>query len=200
MSLEVTAAVYGALVGGMFALVGMFAGVLTERRLQRRGKVRCVASDWRLTFHEMGPLDQAICSFEADLFNERLLPTGLRGLSVAFVQDDKQEIIVPLRRRLASDEAAGVLNLPPRLWVHASLYSQLEGEEARKLSDFWRSDLVGHFPDGTEFRQKIIVRKDFVASRKRFVATRNNFVAARKRFAADRKNYARPWWRALFGG
>jgi hypothetical protein len=45
--------------------------------------------------------------------------------------------------------------------------------------------LAGHLPDGSEFRQRILAREDFVA-------TRSEPVSARK-------DYSRPWWRRMLG-
>lgn len=202
VSLEATMLTYGAIAGGALAMIGVLTGMFAERYLQERGKVRCVVSDWQLAFYEAGASGgepvRAVCSFEVNLFNERTLPSGLRGVSVAFVQNGEEEVVGRLRSSI-SDEEVEVLNLPSRRWVCVSLYGYFEVEEARKLSNFERADLVGYFPDDRKFRQRIVVRKDFVASRKRFVATRKNFVAARKRFAALRKNFTLPWWRKLSG-
>ena len=154
MSPEVTAAVYGGIAGGVLAMVGVLLGVLVERQLQWRGKVRCVVSDWDLDFQQAGELNQATCSFEVDLFNEQPLATGLRD--------------VLLREGVT-------LNLPPREWVHASLHGRFDDREARKLRSFQRAEFVGYLPDGRAFRQRIIGRKDFIARRKRLFSSRKDY-------------------------
>lgn len=196
MSTEATAAVYGALVGGVLAIFGVLAGMFVARYLERRVVLRCVISGWELTFLEGGPLgdgeeaafpgvDQAEYSFEVAIFNEDRLPTGLRGVCAALLRDDERELICDLEDP-ASLRKVEVLNLPPRQWVHARLRGRFEGEETRTLRRLRRADFVGYLPDGKVFRRKIVDRKDFRASR--------------KRTTVRRKDYARSWWRRTLGG
>jgi hypothetical protein len=77
----------------------------------------------------------------------------------------------------------GVLNLPSQRWVRATLHAFFEGKETQDLEGFQRADFVGYFPDGKEFRRKIVVRKNFVVTRK-------------KKQHSTRKDYA-PWWRKM---
>ncbi len=183
MSPQAAAAIYGSLVGGVLAMVGVLAGMLLERRLQRQGKVRCVVSDWELT--EVGALKQAFCSFEVYLFNERLLATGLRDVSVAFYRDGEQGRVYLLKDR-ASSESLKVLDLPPRRWVHVRPYAMFEGKEAQTLAGLRRVELVGCLPNGSKFRQTILARE--------------NFVATRSEPVGSRKDYTRPWWHRRSGG
>ena len=173
MSPEITAAVYGGLVGGVIAMIGVLLGVLVERQLQWRGKVRCVVSDWNLSFLQAGELNQAMCSFEVNLFNEKPLATGLRDVRVVFVWDDGEEIVGRLRDVLLREGVT--LNLPPREWVQASLHGRFDDQEARKLHSFRRAEFVGYLPDGRAFRQRIIGRKDFVVRRKRLFSSRKDY-------------------------
>ncbi len=182
MSSLAAAAIYGGLVGGVLALIGVLAGMVLQSRLQRRGKLRCVVSDWELT--DVGPLGQAFCSLEVYLFNERLLATGLRDVSVAFYLDGEQGWGCLLKDR-ATSESLRVLDLPPRQWVHVRPYAMFEGTEAQELTGLRRIDLVGHLPDGSEFRQRILAREDFVTTRSDPMG--------------PRKDYSRPWWRRMLG-
>ena len=184
MSPEVTAALYGALaggavavVGGVFATIGVLTGIFARRRLKERKRVRCVVSEWDMT--EVQPLGWAACSFEIEMFNEKSTPTGLRGVRVEFLRDGKPPAVGRLRES-ASTEVLGVLNLPSQRWVGATLHAFFEGKEARDLEGFQRADFVGNFPDGKEFRCGILVRK--------------NFVVTRNKKHSNRKDYA-PWWR-----
>ena len=186
MSSEAATAIYGALVGGVLGMVGVLVGMLVERHLRERGQVRCVISNWELTAAGSRPLGQekAVCSFEVDLFNEKPSATGLRDVSVVFLREDGEgQMIGPLRSS-DSDEEVGVLNLPPRRWMRGSLYALFEGEEAREISGFREAYFVGYFPDGSGFRQRIVERKDFVATRKRKHAVRKEYTY---------------WWRRIFG-
>ena len=181
MTPQAVAAIYGGLVGGVLAMIGVLAGMALESRLQRRGKLRCIVSDWELT--DVGPLGQAFCSFEVYLFNERLLATGLRDVSVVFYRDGEQGWGYLLKDR-ASSESLRVLDLPPRQWVHVRPYALFEGKE-EEFTGLRQVDLVGRLPDGSEFRQKILAREDFVATRSEPVS--------------PRKDYSRRWWRRISG-
>jgi hypothetical protein len=184
MNPQATAVIYGGLVGGVLGMIGVLAGMLIERYLQGRGKLRCVVSEWELT--EVGPLDRTFCSFEVYLFNERLLATGLRDVSVVLYRDGEERLVCLLKER-ATSEKLEVLDLPPRRWVHTRPYAMFEGAEAQRLTGLRRVELVGRFPDGREFKQKVVGRQDFIA-------TRSGPVGPRKDYSA------RPWWRRIFGG
>ena len=173
MSPEITAALFGGISGGVLAMLGVLAGVFLERQLQWRGKVRCVVSDWDLSFQQAGELSQATCSFEVNLFNEQPLATGLRDVRVVFVRDNGEEIIGRLRDVLLREGVT--VNLPPREWVHANLHGRFDDREARKLESFRRAEFLGYLPDGREFRQRIIGRKDFMARRKRLFPGRKDY-------------------------
>ena len=110
MTTQAVAAIYGSLVGGVLAMIGVLAGMALERRLQSRGKLRCIVSDWELM--DVGSLGQAFCSFEVYLFNERILATGLRDVSVVFYRDGEQGWGYLLKDR-ASSERLRVIDLPP---------------------------------------------------------------------------------------
>jgi hypothetical protein len=186
MSPEATTAVYGALAGGaiaigggLFVTLGVLVGMYIKRRRKERKNVRCVVSGWDMT--EVVPLDWAACSFEVELFNEETSSTGLRGIRVEFVRNG-EKLAVGRPRLPASTEVLGVMNLPPQRWVRATLHAFFEGEEAQELAGFQRAYFVGYFPNGKEFRCKIVERKDFVA--------------ARKKGHSGRKVYA-PWWSKL---
>ncbi len=184
MNLQATAVIYGGLVGGVLGIIGVLVGMLLERHLQGRGKLRCVVSDWELT--EVGPLDRAFCSFEVYFFNERHLATGLRDVSVVLYRDGEEGLVCLLKDRITSEQLK-VLDLPPRRWVHMRPYAMFEGKEAQRLTGLRLVELVGRFPNGSEFRQKVMGREDFVA-------TRSGPIGPRKDYSA------RPWWRRIFGG
>lgn len=173
MSTVITAAVCGAIVGGLLAMAGVVAGMTIERRLQWRGKVECVVSNWDLNFQQAGALSQAMCSFDVDLFNEQPFATGIRDVRVVFVRNDGEEVIGKLRDVLLREGV--ILNLPSRQWFHASLHGRFDDHDTRRLRDFRRVEFLGYFPDGREFRQRIIGRKDFVARRKRLFSRRKDY-------------------------
>ena len=173
MGTVITAAVCGAIVGGLLAIAGVLAGMSIERRLQWRGKVECVVSNWDLNFQRAGALNQAMCSFDVDLFNEQPFATGIRDVRVVFVREDGEEVTGTLRDVLLREGV--VLNLPPRQWFHASLHGRFDDQDARKLREFRRVEFLGYFPDGREFRQRVIDRKDFTVRRKKLFSRRKDY-------------------------
>ncbi len=187
-----TGAFYGILVyGTLVAALAMVTVVLVERYLKRRGEVRCVIHDWKLSILEVGPLagHRAVFSLEAYLFNEMPSSTTLRGFCVTFLRDGVCEVVGRLRDS-ASEENLEALTLPPRRGVHLRLYASLEGEEARKVSGgFQRAEFVARFPNLSSYKRKIVERGYFVASWKKAGLHRKNFVARRKRAGQRRKNF-----------
>ena len=163
-------------------MVGVLLGLLAARRLREQARVRCVATDWRLEFQKSGALHQAECSFELDLFNETLLATGLRGVSVALYGEDDKVAIGRLKDP-TSKKTLWTIDLASRRWTHISAYALFEDEEARMLSGFRRADLLGRFPDGRVFKLTIVERGDFVASPKKVVPSRQEYVANRNLYS-----------------
>jgi hypothetical protein len=179
VALETAAVVLaGCAVGGAIGVVGVLVGLLVARRLREMPRVRCVASDWDLKIYgETGPLGRAVCSFELDLFNEGLA-TGLRGLSVVFYGEDGNRAAAGRLSDSVPRRRLWTLDLPSRRWVHASVYTLMEGETVRDASGFRRVYLVGEFPDGTTFERKIVERQYFVAARKITAGARKNYLAS----------------------
>ena len=157
----------GCLVGGGIGACGVLGGLLVGRRFREMPRIKCVATDWQLLF-EKAPEGsrRAVCSFELDLFNEGLLATGVRGVSVVLHGEDGPAATARLKDSV-SGEPLWSVELPPRRWAHVSASAVFEGEEARELEGFRRADLLGRFPDGGAFELTIVERKDFVASPKR---------------------------------
>ena len=128
----------------------------------------CVVSDWETM--QIAPSDWLMCSLEVGLYNERPSSTKLSGVRAEFFLDGEQRSVSRLRGPTTSgQEDSWVLNLPPQQWTHARLYATFEGEEGLILAGFqrgapWQVDFVGYFPDGGELRQKIVERKNFLAS------------------------------------
>lgn len=180
MSLGVVVVLIGCVVGGMIGVAGVLAGLLVARRFREMPRVKCVASDWDMTIYEgTGPLRRVVCSFEVDMFNEGELATGLRGPSVAFSGEDGARVAITRLKQAASKQDLWALDLPSRMWTHASVYALLEGEQAQDVLSFRRVHLVGEFPDGKAFETKMVERADFVATNKRAADARKDYLASR---------------------
>ncbi len=180
MSPEVVALIVlaGCAIGGAVGVAGVLAGLLVGRRFRELPRVRCVATDWELTFEKTGSGRRAVCSFELDFFNEGQLATGVRGVSVALRGGDGRALVERLRNR-NSGEPLWSIDLPPRRWTHASASAVFESEEAGELAAFRSAHLLGQFPEGREFELRIVEREDFVAAPKKATSDRRDYVASR---------------------
>lgn len=162
------------MIGGTLGIVGIFLGLFTERYLQRRGKVRCVPNGWQLTFRgpdgeggiglvERSASTSARYSFAVTFFNEKDVDTGLRDICVEFRWKDGRKTTdrpwdsskARVQSGITTSERVEVLNLPSREWLSLSLHGNIDGEDAREIPQCRRVMLVGHYPTGRTFEQKI---------------------------------------------
>lgn len=180
MSFEAAAliALAGCAIGGTIGVVGGVVGLLVGRRFRELPRVRCVATDWELTFEKTVTGRRAVCSFELDLFNQGQLATGIRGVSVSLHGANGGRALVERLRDRGSDEPLWSIDLPPRRWVHASAYAVFEGEDVGELAAFRSAHLLGQFPEGRTFDLKIVEREDFIATPKKTTSDRHDYVAS----------------------
>jgi hypothetical protein len=76
------------LLGGFFALAGVIVGLILERWLRRRGRIKIIASKkWSVTYQKSGAVSigasgatHGELSFEFDILNEREQPFSLREI------------------------------------------------------------------------------------------------------------------------
>jgi hypothetical protein len=164
------ATLYGAIIAGVFALLG----VAIERLLRFWGRLRCYPSCWKLEF--LGPEDswegtqeypyeraseaiRAQYRFTLDLFNGMQEPYALRELKVAIILDDQASPLTDTPRdvgpgmpyRLSTGgpyNPLDVINVPPRQFVHKNLMGEFGKEEVSVLaSGSWRRvEFVGKRP------------------------------------------------------
>lgn len=175
-------------------VVGALVGALLPRYLARKGRIRCkshvldsVAVGVSGFIEEKPTLPINTDSFDsaaditfffdADLFNEKEIPTGLRSVAVAFSTRNGREIEQPVYKRKvhsSSDqfrssphEELKTIELPPGRFVHLEL---LTGFGAKNLPDkdkremIFQSEqasLVGEFPDGRKYRKHIHFPESF---------------------------------------
>ena len=99
-----TATLYGAVIAGVFALLG----VLIERVLRLMGFLRFEAYEWekrftgalnnRNEYPEVEPAQAAAAAervdyrFAIDLFNGKEIPTGLRDIKVVLIREDGEPL------------------------------------------------------------------------------------------------------------
>jgi hypothetical protein len=159
-----TATLYGALIGGTFALLG----VVIERLMRLTGRVRFEASVERLLL--TGVIDKdgyernvswkdADANTEAsgvqyifaiDLFNGKEVPTGLRDVRVELVRDDGGRLKSSRPSDIAADPRdVNVINIPPRQFKHMRLYGEDFGKDAAdalKTTGWKQIEFVGERP------------------------------------------------------
>jgi hypothetical protein len=157
------ATLYGAIIAGVFTLLG----VAIERLLRFWGRLRCYPSCWKLVF--LGPKDtfegtqeypceraseaiRAQYRFALDLFNGMQEPYALRELKVAIILDDHESPLTDTPREVGSSggpsNTLDVINVLPRQFVHKKLMGEFGKEEVSVLaSGRWRRvELVGKRP------------------------------------------------------
>jgi hypothetical protein len=169
-----TATLYGAIIAGSFALLG----VVVERVLRLMGFLRFEASEWerRFTagrrngfgqFKEIRPTEAELFAkrveyrFAIDLFNGKEVPTGLRDVEVVLTREDGEPLrsrpydVLGVRRVPSSDARTSeastvyVINIPPRQFVHKELAGSFDSREAvvALASERWeRVEIVAKRP------------------------------------------------------
>jgi hypothetical protein len=162
---------WGEAVAAAAGIIGTVVGVLLDRYLQSRGRVKCFASEWSLTCHRTGDLgldkmvspeevEYARYMFSLDFFNSKDEPTGFRDLRVQFYregslilsqvpEDVSASYVVAMQQRFQS---VATINLPPKQWVHCRWTGSLQREDARQAIGADAVWLVGIDPDDNAFR------------------------------------------------
>jgi len=105
----------GALIGGVFALLGVWLGPVVQRRAKKKGHVRYRLSDltWEDQQHPGG------YTFVIKIFNELEQGTGIRDVDVRFYDDESNESTPTDRPKHTGEPGYHVdyLNLPAQQWT-----------------------------------------------------------------------------------
>jgi len=167
VSLEVSAELQGAVVGGMLTIVGVVTGALLERFLRRLGKLRCAFGEWNLNVDYQPPS----FSFIGKFFNERDVGVGLRDIRVVFysgrVEKECAELYFGHEAALHPDgqpggtrfreeytgQRAEALNLPAGQWLSRPLRGSVNDKQSLQGCD--RAVFRGHLPKGKRFEREI---------------------------------------------
>lgn len=171
------------LVTGLVGVAGVFLGIFADRLVQRYGKLRFESDAWE-AFYSAGaddyggtpgvepsgvrdvPRDTPVSvrySFEAKLFNEKEVDTGISDVRVAFWWDDggqseDRPYDTASGRVVAGQmtaDHADVLDLPSRRYVQLRLHGYLGDEPARKLPGCKKVVFRARFPSGRKFERPI---------------------------------------------
>ena len=189
---------------------GGVAGALITYWLQRRGAVTCVVSEWEAKYtRASGDADEdqikdsapqpdkaerASVSFLVEIYNEKGVDTGLRGVSLEFVSDEGRTTGAiyladsSQSSRVLPGSALRVINLPSGSWQSTKLYGEVGNPKmTRHMGSGGRVEFVGYFPDGTRFSKNIDPDLDG--------STSITPLEIRK----EKEQTKRPFWKRLFG-
>ena len=168
-----------ALATGLVGIVGVLVGLFAERALQRIGKLRCEVGELRLSGEKapgesatvMGlPVPPSVIeqvrsfdySFNAKLFNDKDVGTGLRDLALVFHLRDGRRMVRELydlsnQRKVDGQTVTDpleVVNLPSREWVSLELFGTISAD-MELLADAEKAEFRGYLPTGLVFRHEI---------------------------------------------
>jgi len=174
------------LLAGGFAVLGTLLGVgrglFGDRYLRHRGDILCRSSDWRMTctlrdlwesekvyqvpFDRTIPANERLmaraeygnyaCSVK--LFNETEAATGLRDITVVFLDDSgtvvKTDVpqIVDSRNFVIDPD---VINLPARQWINAKYHGRIGPEEFEALVRRTTVEMRAYLPGDKSFVRQI---------------------------------------------
>jgi hypothetical protein len=151
------ATLYGAIIAGTFALLG----VVVDRLLRLVGRLRFEATGWDRDFYGGDPEDSYTFGIIPDedaekeatqvgyrtainLFNGKEVPTGLQDIAIVLVHEDGKRSPPsrpddpttgrPTRHSGYQYDAVVTINVPPRQFVHKGLTGTFGREEAVALA------------------------------------------------------------------
>jgi hypothetical protein len=149
-----------AIVGGVFALVGVAFGLLGDRWLRYWGDVHC-RIELGQAQHDRGssgPLPLKIDQqARVHFFNDKEVDTGLSEIAVVFVYEGGEKIVLGPETRgyETSTSPRGVINLPSKTWVSVKVEGQIYGDAVeRALSDPTAMEVKGKFPRGAPYHER----------------------------------------------
>jgi hypothetical protein len=135
-----TATLYGALVAGVFALLGVAAGLVVEDRLRRKGEIRRKVRAWADGYTGGPGGNPEGRGFEVRFFNDRDVNIALWDPKVEFYEG-RTLLEAPTPRRGFRDAppVRPMIDLPSRTSVSESLYVEADGA---LLERYKRADRV----------------------------------------------------------
>jgi hypothetical protein len=144
-------------------LLGVCLGLFGDRYLRHRGKVHCQVDDFRGAGHggEAGAapfrVDQSI---QVHFFNEKEVDTGLSEITVVFVFESGEEVVLePATRGYeTSTSPRGVINLPSKTWASVNIKGYFYGPPAKLLGleEPKAVDVKATFPGGTPYYKRCL--------------------------------------------
>jgi hypothetical protein len=149
-------AVSGTLLGACLGLVG-------DRWLRHRGEVHCQVEDFDGATHggQAGPAHLRVDrSIQVHFFNEKEVDTGLSELTVVFVFESGDEVVLePATRGYeTSTSPRGAINLPSKTWASVNIEGYFIGPPARllDLEEPRAVDIRATFPGGAPYYKRCL--------------------------------------------
>jgi hypothetical protein len=145
-------------------LLGVGLGLFGDRYLRHRGKVHCqvAEADFGAAAHRRGlpsaPPFKVEQTIHVHFFNEKEVDTGLSGIAVVFVFENREEVVLePATRGYeTSTSPRGVINLPSKTWVSVDIKGDFYGPQAALLNQEKPKAIYikATFPGGTPYHER----------------------------------------------
>ena len=155
-----TATLYGAVIAGGFALLGVVVGLFGERWVRSWGDVRCEIDDWSINVGtSAGPEESRL---DVRFLNEKELPVVVWDMGVEFYKGEEplEEWADPtalfVDEVTGSRSRVGPVNLPPRVAVTRTI-SLVSGREDKRqeLGKVDRAIFVANISGAEDKREEL---------------------------------------------
>jgi hypothetical protein len=149
-----------AITGVVSALLGVALGLLGDRWLRHRGNVHCQIEGLGGSHHREGRgaahlrVEQSV---QVHFFNEKEVDTGLSEITVVFVFESGDEVVLGPETRgyETSTSPRGVMNLPSKTWVSVHIKGYFYGPPAKLFDrdDPKAIEVKGKYPGGKPYHK-----------------------------------------------
>ena len=155
---------YSGVIGIVGVVIGVVLGLLGDRWFRYRGKVYCQVEGFSGAVHSggKGALSPYVVvqSIQVHFFNEKEVDTGLSELTVVFVFESGEEVVLgPATGAYeTSTSPRGIINLPSKTWASVNIKARFLGPQATLLAQQEPKavDIKAKFPGGTPYHQRCL--------------------------------------------
>ena len=153
---------YSGVIGIVGVVIGVVLGLLGDRYLRHRGKVHCQVEGFDAPTSRRGAASAPHLKVEQTVhvhfFNEKEVDTGLSGITVVFVFESGDEVVLgPATRGYeTSTRPRGVINLPSKTWASVDIKGAFYGRAAALLQQEKPKAVYvkATFPGGTPYYER----------------------------------------------
>jgi hypothetical protein len=147
--------------GVLGTLLGVALGLFGDRVLRQQGDVHCELERLDLTDNRESPprlrVDQSV---QAHFFNDKEVDTGLSEITVVFVFESGEEVVLGpgTRGYETSTSPLGVINLPSKTWVSVHVKGYFIGPLALPFQEdgVKAIEIKGKFPGGKPYHKRCV--------------------------------------------